>query len=276
VGQTGIVGYVARTGKSRIALDVGSDAVFFDNPDLPNTRSEMALPLRVGDDIIGALDLQSVARAAFTPEDVDTLSLLADQISIAIQNARLFEETRLALAEAQSAYSQSAQIGWRDIARRGTTGYRFANGQIEAFKEPVTESVSAAKTGKKGSPGVNPGSPELLSIPISVRGEKLGILNIRQMGRTTTWSDAEVRLYQSIVERLSFALENARLIEETTNRAERDRTITAISDKLSSSAMTEAILRTAAEEISRVLQGSEVLVQLQPGTFKDSDPGITR
>jgi len=277
IGQLGIVGFVARTGKSRIALDIGSDAVFFDNPDLPNTRSELALPLRIDKSIIGVLDVQSIARAAFNPEDIDTLSLLADQISISIQNARLFEETRLALAEAQSVYAQSSQTGWRDIAQRGATGYRFANGKIEILKEPVVDiPANAGKTGKKVPFGPNITNPELLSIPISVRGEKLGILNIRQPGRSTIWSDVEIRLYQSIVERLSFALENARLIEETTNRAERDRTITNISDKLSSSAVTETILRTAAEEISRVLRGSEVLVQLQPGALKDSNREITR
>ncbi len=277
VGQLGIVGFVARTGKSRLALDIGNDAVFFDNPNLPNTRSELALPLRIDENSIGVLDVQSIAQAAFSPEDIDTLSLLADQISISIQNARLFEETRLALAEAQSAYAQSSQTGWRDIAQRGLTGYRFANGKIEMLKEPVIEMpASAGKTGRKVSEGANTTNPELLSIPISVRGEKMGILNIRQPGRSSIWSDVEIRLYQSIVERLSFALENARLIEETTNRAERDRTITNISDKLSSSAVTETILRTAAEEISRVFQGSEVLVQLQPGTFKDSTHEITR
>jgi GAF domain-containing protein len=273
VGQTGIVGYTCGTGRPRIALDVGNDAIYFDNPDLPNTRSEMALPLRASGKTIGALDVQSIARSAFSSEDIDTLSLLADQISISIQNAQLFAETRLALAEAQSIYRQSAKTSWNEIARRGTYGFRYNKGNIEALKgQPVDLSpATTSKPGKK-APAANPSSinPEVLSIPIGVRGEILGSLTIRQPGRSLTWGESEIRLYQSIVDRLSFALENARLIEETTNRAERDRTITDISDKLSASARTETILRTAAEELSRVIQGSEVLVQLVPGALKDT------
>ena len=113
---------------------------------------------------------------------------------------------------------------------------------------------------------------DVLSIPIKIREEELGLLNIRQPGRSSGWSESEIQLYRAIVERLSFALENARLIQETTKNAERDRTITEISDKLGSSPIVEEILRTAAEELSRALKGTEVLVQLQPVTSSDTQP----
>jgi len=93
VGEVGIVGHVAGTGEYRIALDVGEDAAHFVNPDLPDTRSEMALPLVSRGQIIGVLDVQSVREAAFTAEDVAVLQTLADQLANAIANARLFEET---------------------------------------------------------------------------------------------------------------------------------------------------------------------------------------
>jgi putative methionine-R-sulfoxide reductase with GAF domain len=100
VGQTGIVGFVTGHKQPRIALDVGQDAVFFDNPDLPETRSEIALPLLVGGKILGALDVQSKQPSAFSQEDAITLSVLADQIAIALENARLFEESQqIALRE---------------------------------------------------------------------------------------------------------------------------------------------------------------------------------
>jgi FOG: GAF domain len=96
VGEVGIVGYVAGTGKPRIALDVGEDAVFFSNPDLPHTHSEMALPLKVGERVIGVLDVQSVEPSAFTDEDVAVLQTMADQIALAIENARLLQRPRTA------------------------------------------------------------------------------------------------------------------------------------------------------------------------------------
>lgn len=263
VGQVGIVGYVSGSGIARIALDVGKDAVFFNNPDLPETRSELALPLKLRGKTVGVLDVQSIERAAFTSEDIDTLSLLAGQIAITIQNARLFEETERALLEAQTIYGQSARSSWREFASRGVLGFQYASGNISALK-PLEE-ATANQTGLGALM-----EAETLSIPISVHGDQLGVLNIRQPERSNAWSESEIRLYQSIVERLSFALENARLIEETAKNAERDRTITKIGDKLSASTQVEAILRTAAEELSRALKGSEVLVQLQPGASKDS------
>lgn len=92
VGRVGIVGYVAGSGKSRIALDVGKDSVHFVNPDLPETRSEMALPLISRGEIIGVLDVQSVREAVFTEEDLAALQTMADQLANAIENARLYEE----------------------------------------------------------------------------------------------------------------------------------------------------------------------------------------
>jgi len=112
VGSEGIVGYVTGTGQPRIALDVGIDAVHAKTPELPETRSEMAVPLRVADEIIGALDVQSTQAAAFSQEDIAVLTSLADQISIAIQNAQLFQQTQAALTEAEIAYRRYLRDEW--------------------------------------------------------------------------------------------------------------------------------------------------------------------
>lgn len=102
VGETSIVGYVAETGDPRLALDVGKDAVHFANPHLPNTRSEMALPLISRGEIIGVLDVQSVQEMAFTEEDLATLQIMADQLANAIRNARLYEEIRQRTAQLEA------------------------------------------------------------------------------------------------------------------------------------------------------------------------------
>ena len=88
IGQVDIVANVTATGSPRLALNVGPDAFSFDNPDLPNTRSEVALPLKVDGETIGTLDVQSTEPNAFTQEDVEVLSTLTDQVAIIIQNAR--------------------------------------------------------------------------------------------------------------------------------------------------------------------------------------------
>src|SRR5574341_511282 len=93
VGGQSMVGTAVTTRRARIALDVGKEAVRFANPLLPETHSEMALPLVVGDTTIGALDVQSTLYNAFTADDVTALQTMGDQIAVAIQNARLYLET---------------------------------------------------------------------------------------------------------------------------------------------------------------------------------------
>lgn len=94
VGSQSMVGWVTANNAARIALDVGQEAVRFDNPLLPKTRSEMALPLRVRGEVIGAIDVQSTSLNAFTEEDIQTIQMMADQVAIAIDNARLFSQRK--------------------------------------------------------------------------------------------------------------------------------------------------------------------------------------
>jgi methyl-accepting chemotaxis protein len=106
VGEQGVVGYVTGTGESRIVLDVGTDAVHFNNPLLPETRSEMALPLKLGVQIIGALDVQSRKEGVFDEEDATVLQTMADQLAIAIENARLLHKTQQTVNELGAAAAE--------------------------------------------------------------------------------------------------------------------------------------------------------------------------
>jgi GAF domain-containing protein len=117
VGSEGIVGFVTHWGTPRIALDTGADAVFFDNPDLPETHSEMALPLRTSERIIGALDIQSTQPNAFSSNDIEALNVLAGQVRIAIENARLYDEAQHSLAESERIYRQYIQREYAQLAR---------------------------------------------------------------------------------------------------------------------------------------------------------------
>lgn len=125
IGQVGIVGNVAASASPRIALDVGEDATFFNNPDLPETRSEMALPLRLRGQVIGVLDVQSREQNAFTPADVETLTILADQIAIAIENARLLAESKQALIESQMLYGEYIGRAWDRKTSWKAAGYHY-------------------------------------------------------------------------------------------------------------------------------------------------------
>ncbi len=234
IGQ-GIVGNVVSSGAPRIALETGADSVFLKNPDLPNTRSEMALPLRVGEQIIGALDVQSTEPQAFSDEDVEVLSILADQVSIAIQNARLFEETRRAATENQLLLQQYAREQWSSLIKsRKKIGYRYT-GKVEELKEKIDV------------PG-----PVTAKVPISIRGQVIGTVAIRSANQQG-FSQDELDIIRAATERAAIAAENARLFEQTTERAERERKVSEITSKIRSTNDPNEMIQIALNELKQTL-----------------------
>jgi putative methionine-R-sulfoxide reductase with GAF domain len=148
VGGTGIVGYVCQGGRPRIALDTGTDAVFFNNPDLPETRSEMALPLKVGTQVIGALDVQSTSPSAFNDEDVTALSTLANQIAIIIQNSQLKDGSQ----QASLPSTQLAQFSRKDAK----SGFSYLPDGTLASALEIDKFPGGPRTGGWRSGGTRP------------------------------------------------------------------------------------------------------------------------
>jgi len=245
VGRVGIVGYVAATGEPRIALDVGEDAVFFDNPDLPETRSEMALPLKARDRVIGVLDVQSVEPSAFTTEDVAVLQTMADQLALAIENAHLIEEVESRLREVSVLLARSSQEGWsRLVASRPE--WRYVYDRVDVRPAPAPDDSQ-------------------ITIPLRVREGTIGRLSLRLGDRQP---DAEeIALVQTIADQASQALESARLFQET-QRALGEmeglyRAIQAVSTVFDLEALTDKLV----EEACRLLSADYgVLVTLDPAT----------
>ena len=261
VGETSIVGYVTNIGHARVALDTGVDAVFFDNPDLPETHSEMALPLRIGNQTIGALDVQSTEPNAFSQEDISVLSTLADQVSIAIQNSRLFDETRRAIAESESLYGRSIREGWRNYSdSKKLVGIRRTGTHAVLLKEPILNVETEIEAGETaGAAG------ESLTVPVRLRGEVIGVLKVKA-SELHTWDQDEMDIAQAIAERAALALENARLLEEAQRRAVKERVIGEISTKISASINMRNVLQTAVEELGHAMPGSDVIIQFQPNS----------
>ncbi|MBL8089915.1 MAG: GAF domain-containing protein [Anaerolineales bacterium] len=265
IGQTGIVGFVTATGQPRIALDVGADAVFFNNPDLPNTHSEMALPLRYAGEIIGALDVQSTEPNAFTQDDVEVLFTLADQVAVAINNATTIEEARNALAEAQIAIRKSTLEAWQVLRPKNlSVGMELKESAIKPMDNPLQgEHIQEALS--KGITVFTNGNEKesRLAIPLRLRGQVVGIVNINARNQHELSQD-DVEIAESIAERLSLAIENATLLQAAQYRADLERVTTDITSRISSSTRFETILQTAAQELSKALGGSDVLVQIEP------------
>ena len=258
VGQVGIVGYVTGVGEPRVALDVGEDAVFFDNPDLPETRSEMALPLRARGQIIGALDVQSREREAFSDEDVAVLQTLADQVATAISNAQLFEQAQESLEAQRRAYGQMSRETWTQTLRaRPGLGYRYDQGNVASLahhSEPRSDQRGAATTAL----------PEL-ALPLSVRGQTVGTIRAHKSGEAGEWTSEETALMETLVDQLGQALESARLYQDTQRRAARERLTAEVTARMRETLDLEAVLRSAAVEIGEALGLAALDVRLGTG-----------
>ncbi len=274
IGESGIVGYVGKIGAPRIALDVGLDAVYFDNPDLPKTKSEMALPLTVRNKIVGVLDLQSTKSGAFTDSELNTMSILADQVAIAIENARLFQQTQQALAEAENLYRLNTQKGWKEFSRNEPTlGYhQTLTGGNKLIKLLETdETRRAVNLEEEMIRDTDETAQEaVIVIPIKLREQVIGTLKVKAPEQDRSWSKDEINLAKVISERLSLAIDNARLIQESQNRAAKEQIISEVTARISSSINLQNILQTAVEELGNAMPGSEVVIKLQNDSSNNS------
>ncbi|HNN12284.1 MAG TPA: GAF domain-containing protein [Anaerolineales bacterium] len=261
VGETGIVGYVAEHLKARIALDVGEDAVFFNNPDLPDTRSEMALPLVASGQILGVLDVQSHEPQAFTEEDVVTIQTLAEQIAVAIQNANLFSETEKALEAARGAYGELSREAWTKILRsQPRVGFIATSpSTIQASVDNIDPSL--AKAIDTGDLILSPDGMSI-SVPIKIRGQSIGAIRLKKPEIAETWSQDETNLAIALSDQLSGALESARLYRESQQRAARESLVSDISARLSAASQVETIIRETVQELGEAIGDASITFQI--------------
>jgi GAF domain-containing protein/HAMP domain-containing protein len=255
VGRVGIVGHVTAHDEARVAHDIGEDAVFFDNPDLPESRSELALPLRVRGEVIGALDVQSTEAAAFTDQDIEVLQILADQVALAVSNARLFHQTQTALEAERRAYGELRREAWqhRFQMETGLTYFCDEHG-VRLVEGPVGKSAAA-------------GLPELI-VPVSLGDQTLGSIQVHR-DHADQWTSEEIALLRTLADQLGLALENARLFDDSQRRAAREQLISEATSRLRGSLDIDTVLQTAVREIGDALGLAEVQIRIKGISGRD-------
>jgi GAF domain-containing protein len=294
VGEGSIVSDVVGQGEPRIVLEMGESAVFLDNPDLPETRSEMALPLRTRGEIIGALDVQSTEPQAFSDEDVAVLQTLADQVAVAISNARFFQQAEESLEAERRAYGEIGREAWRELLQaHRRLGYRYSKGNIaplighpsaprpDTHEDAVSQSergadddkgssvpLAPAVTSAGDSAGLSDADAKLgeelpeLALPVRVRGHIIGSVKAHKPGHAGEWGVEEVALMETLVEQLGLALESARLYQDTQRRAVRERLTGEIAARMREKLDMDTVLQTAILEIGERLGIAEVEVRM--------------
>lgn len=263
-GGTGIVGYVAQSGIPRIALDTGVDAIFFNNPHLPGTRSELSVPIKYGSNIIGVLDVQSTQSSAFNEEDTSTLSTISNQLALILRQKEEFEAAARdrGVRSLRLLDSQHKQLGYSFNADGS-----IAEGTIALnpfFERAVIsgETVATAKTPLGNNP--------LLIVPVRVREQVIGIIQIESNDENRNWTEDEILLVQAVSDRAGLALDNAGLLESATQRALQEETISRLTDQIGSSTDFERIMRTTVQELGLALGASRSFIQIgMPESNKD-------
>jgi GAF domain-containing protein len=271
VGVQGTVGYVASRGVPRIALDVGEDAVYFSNPDLPETRSVMTLPLRARGEIIGVLDVQSREPEAFTEEDISVLGALADQVAVAISNARLFEQVRESIDAERRAMGELTREAWMNLVRsRPDLGF-VSESQGTYELDADTWRPEEKWVFQAGAPTIPEDDPSVLAVPVKVRGQTVGVIHAQLPERSGIWNEDRRSLMMALAQQLGAALESARLYRQTQQRAAREQLTIEISDRIRSSLNIDTILQTAVREIGEAMDVHDLSIEFQQErTFEDA------
>lgn len=264
VGSMSVIGQVTASGRPVIASDTDADFTHRGGELPPGTRSEIALPLAIGERVIGALDMQSVEPNAFDENMLPTFQALADQLAVAIENARLFEQAQANLREFRELSRDVTQHSWAEFLAESREEERHQiHGPepkaLEIHRSRVIERVLGSgtivvSTGKDGRQA-------FLAAPIVVRNEVIGVLGI-EPDSVREWTQEDLHLLQRIAERTALAVENARLYLQTQRAAEREHLISDIAAQLQRAPSLAILLESAAKELSRALGTDNVYAEI--------------
>lgn len=269
VGE-GMIGWSVAHAEARIALEAGEDAVRLATAELPLTRSEAALPLRSRGQVIGALTVQSDQPGFFDPATLVVLQTLADQVAVALSNARLFAESQTALEAMRRAYGEVSSQAWRQIVReQPDRGYFSDPRGIRAVHGPWRpEMIAAGQSGQavRSDDGT-------LAVPVKAHGAIIGVVRLRKPNDAGEWTADEMAMMETLVEQLGVALDSARLYVEAQRLAARERLIGEISSRVRETLDIERVLQTAAREIYGKLELAQAEVWLG-GVGAEEESGV--
>jgi|GEM_PF-6485568 len=261
-GSNNPVGLAMESGELYLIADVSTAPSYVHSPLLPYTQCEVAVPLKVGERIVGVLDLHSEKVAAFDEEELTVVEAVADYLAMVVERTRLRADLQRNMAEMERLFQQLVGRTWQAYTQGGRRilGYRYADLAPEPLEAPAPEDLEALRRGQTVvAQGEDSG---LLATPIKLRGQTLGVLTLRYA--TAEAPSEMVAFVEEAAERLALALENARLLEDAQRLAARERLIGETSARLRATLDLENVLQTAVREFQRSfgLKEAEIRIQL--------------
>lgn len=287
IGSTSVIGRVTQIGEPVVARDADSQSdLHARNELLPNTRSELAVAITDGERIIGALDVQSTASDAFQPIDIQTLQVVANQLGIAIRNARLFETQSASVQENKRLFFESEanlreiQRLNRQLTRKVWGDYLLDKGDISGIAldkhDPIPQKEVAwtprmieASQRRRPSVGVaESGESAPIAVPIVLRGEVIGAIEVYPASETR--QDDAIEVVQAVAQRLALSLDNARLFQETQLNVQQQQAINEIVGKFQSAVNVDELLEMTLTEVGEMI-GAEMGTIRLGSTLTQSD-----
>jgi GAF domain-containing protein/HAMP domain-containing protein len=279
VGGESMIGQCIARAEPRIAQQAGEEALRYVNPLLPDTRAELALPMRSRGRVIGAMTVQSTQPDTFSELNISTLQTMVDQVGVSIDNARLFQETQAALNRAEAVHRQYIQQSWAEYNRTRGQYQRLSTPEeddeflvrkLHAIKEPGVTTLRV--TNGDGDDKLE--GPLALVAPVTIGDEIIGALGVLDETSDREWTEEEIALVETITDRLGITAENLRLLDETQRRAAREQLIAEISGRIRETLDIEIVLRTVARELRQALNLAEVEIQMGTETLQGNEAEI--
>jgi GAF domain-containing protein/HAMP domain-containing protein len=279
VGGESMIGQCVALAEARIALDVGEEAVRFDNPLLPMTRSEAALPLQSRGRVFGAITVQSAQPAAFDEAAITVLQTMAEQVAVALDNAYLFAEAQSAVEVARRASGEVSRRAWSELLRiRPVLGYHCDDrGVMSAeaiWRSEMEQAVREKRVIQVEADEASNGDQtrQTLAVPITVADRVIGVLDTYKPGDAGPWTDEEISTLESLAEQLGISLESARLYRDTQLQAAREQLVGQIAGRVRASMDPDVILKTTVQELGQAL-GAE-LMSIEMGAWSHGDGSV--
>ena len=247
IGTEGIIGFVAAEKNPRMATNVEDDVFYVKNPELSDTRSELALPLIVRDRVIGVLDMQSTEVQAFHFDEIELFQTLTDQIAVALDNARLLTESQLVISQLETISAGDTRKNWIIETAIKSPAFHYSAVGVR----PIQKSNL-------------PDNDKTLTVPLILRGETIGKISLHRKDEFQNWTNQEETVAKEVADQAALALENIRLINHTRRNANVQKALSEVSATVRETLDVDTVLRTSAREIQRALNLEEAEVRLFP------------
>jgi len=258
VGSASVIGWVTANRSSRITQNVQQDPFYFPNPLLPDTGSEMVVPLIVGQKLLGALDVQSEEEGAFSEIDARAIQAITDELAFAIENARLLASTQEQLQRFESSYREQARLSWSRLTQSKETKAVHFGVEDGHDVDPFLTSTLAANARQN----VLSDDQREMSVPVQVRGEVIATISVRRKQVSDPWTEDDRGFLNAVATQTALSLESARQFADERRRVAELEVVNRVSQAVSQHLRLDTLYRIVHSQVKQVLGEVDMLIGL--------------